>query len=158
MVDLLMRPGPGEPRPARSATCVHAPANTSANGSRSLGRCREPAGSRLHISFTFPADLVPGYYDFLHCNDACTTGFGELIAGVIQVGDPPSRLIDGQVVHYQRADLTYPPVAELATTATAPAELAATRWSAQGLLVGVLLVTIGTSATTAARRQARGTP
>jgi hypothetical protein len=48
---------------------------------------------RASITFTLPSTLAPGRYDFLYCNDPCTTGLGDLIGGEVYVGvDPPAPL------------------------------------------------------------------
>jgi hypothetical protein len=44
---------------------------------------------RATISFELPRDLAPGAYDFVYCNDPCTTGLGDLIGGTVYVGIAP---------------------------------------------------------------------
>ncbi len=44
---------------------------------------------RAAITFTLPAQLAPGSYGFLYCNDPCTTGLGDLIGGSVWVGADP---------------------------------------------------------------------
>jgi hypothetical protein len=45
---------------------------------------------RAMLTFTLPSELAPGAYDFLYCNDPCTTGLGDLIGGTVYVGVPPT--------------------------------------------------------------------
>ncbi len=83
---------------------------------------------RLHLRFDVPADLEPGVYNVVHCNDPCTTTFGELLGGVLQVGNPSEAVIRadaelpddydfGQWAPVQ-ASLDDPLVAELAEVGT----------------------------------------
>lgn len=46
---------------------------------------------RAAITFTLPADLPPGTYEFVYCNDPCTTGLGDLIGGTVWVGTDPGE-------------------------------------------------------------------
>lgn len=47
----------------------------------------QPGGSLFAaITFTIPADLEPGVYEVVYCNDPCTDGVGDLIGGFVAVG------------------------------------------------------------------------
>jgi len=45
---------------------------------------------RASITFTLPADLGPGVYEFHYCNAACDEGLGDIIGGEVFVGVDPS--------------------------------------------------------------------
>lgn len=49
------------------------------------------AAWRVSLSFPLPADLKPGAYEVVICNDPCTEGLGDVVGAVVNVGvDPES--------------------------------------------------------------------
>ena len=44
---------------------------------------------RASLTFVLPSQLAPGSYEFLYCNDPCTTGLGDLVGGTVYVGVSP---------------------------------------------------------------------
>lgn len=120
---------------------------------------------RLHVTFTVPADLTPGVYDVHHCNDPCTTTFGELIGGFIVVGDPTREAIaewagisvgqlDFQEWQPSRASLNDPLVSEVAVNADGD-QLALTGTSVWLALVGGVAIVGGVLAVTTSRKRPR---
>lgn len=53
------------------------------------------AGWRVSLTFPLPADLTPGEYEVVFCNDPCTQGLGDVVGAVVHVGvdprEPPVR-------------------------------------------------------------------
>jgi hypothetical protein len=48
---------------------------------------------RASITFVLPPTIRPGTYDFIYCNAGCTSGFGDLVGGVVYVGVDPEHSV-----------------------------------------------------------------
>ena len=90
---------------------------------------------RMHVTFELPEQLAPGKYWFHYGVDGdLSVGFGDLIGGVVTVGDASGYLVNEPDVH-NAAD---PLVADL----VAPSELALTGGDPLLLAVGALVLAV----------------
>ena len=108
---------------------------------------------RLHLTFELPDDLPVGIYEFVHCNDPCTTSFGELLSGFVAVGEQTVETVtdffgEGDPSEWlpATADLDNPLVAELVELnelALTGGGIGLVWYSAAAILGGLLLTTLG---------------